>query len=503
MRVHDWLRILSSRMFSQEVTRLRNTFNSGKTKSISWRKNQLRSFLHMLKKNRDKFCQAMWEDLHKNPIEGELMEFMQVQNEVVDMLEHLDERSKTEKCKKSMMSILNTLCVRKEPLGLVLIMGAWNYPVILPLQPMVDAIAAGNCVIVKPSEISAATAKVIQDLIPKYLDNDCYTVIVGGPKESNDLITNNRFDLILYTGGSFVGKLVMQAAAKYLTPVILELGGKSPCYIDKSCCLDSTARRLAWGKWTNAGQICVAPDFALCEESMKAPLIAKLKECIKEYYGEDPKQSASYGRIVNLRHLNRLKSLLEGVEVVHGGIVNEEDRYFSPTIVTDISEDALIRQEEIFGPILPIFVVKDLDEAIEFMRSGGKSLQLSIFAKDRTVIDRVLHETSSGGVTVNDVLMQHNELDLPFGGVGDSGMGYYHGSYSYDSFCHKRGYFESGTPEFAVKSRYPPYSDSKMSLLKPLVYAKRRFFNVSKEFARMMFIALVGVLVGFALYKRN
>lgn len=361
---------------------LRKSFLLGKTKSISWRRKQLEAFINMLDENRDKFSDALWEDLHKNPVEAELMEVAQIRNEVVVMLQRLSDLSSQSQCKKSEIFPLNDSRIIKEPLGVILMICPWNYPLMLTLQPLAGAIAAGNCVLLKPSEMSQATAKLVQDLVPQYLDKDCFSVFVGGPTESHNLLLHNRFDLIMYTGGITVGKIIMQAAARHLTPVILELGGKNPCYVDDSCDINATARCITWGKWTNAGQICVSPDYVLCTKETKEPLISALKKTIIEFYGENPQQSPVYGRIINQRHVDRLKSLLEGVDIVYGGIVDKNDRYFSPTLVTNVKPNAPVLHDEIFGPILPIMTVGNMNEAITFMNSGEKSLQLSIFAKD-------------------------------------------------------------------------------------------------------------------------
>lgn len=466
-------------MASHQVEKLRKSFLSGKSKSISWRRDQLKAFIKMLDENKDEFCCALWEDLHKNPSEAELMEVAQIRNEVVLMLERLNDLSCQTKCKQSKTFPLNDSRIIKEPLGVVLTISPWNYPVMLALQPLAGAIAAGNCVMLKPSEISQASTQLIQELIPRYLDHDCFAVYVGGPKESHDLLLNNRFDLIMYTGGITVAKIIMQAAAAHLTPVIFELGGKNPCYVDDSCDIESAARCLTWGKWTNAGQICVSPDYVLCKKQSKELLISALKKSIAEFYGEDPQQSSCYGRIISQQYVGRLKSLLEGVDIVYGGVVDENDRYFSPTLVTNIKSDAPILHEEIFGPILPIITIENVDEAIKFINSKEKSLQLSIFAKDRLVIKKIVSETFSGGVTVNDLLMQIPELDLPFGGVGQSGMGCYHGNYSFNSFSHRRRYLESKTPEVALANRYPPFTASatKSFMFKSLSLKKSKSSN--------------------------
>lgn len=483
--------------FKAEVDRLRRSFNSGKTKQISWRKEQLWNMLAMIRENKSEICEAVKRDLNKHPIETELMEIAGVQNEIIRMLNNIDSLAKPLSVKKSILGILNTLNVRKEPFGVCLDISAWNYPILLSLQPMVGAIAAGNCVMLKPSEIAEATAVLLQKLIPKYLDNSCFSVVVTGPEGSSNLLKSNRFDVIIYTGGSFVAKLIMKAVSEHLTPLILELGGKNPCYVDRSSDLMTVARRITWGKWTNAGQICISPDYIMCEEGIKDELVRNLKTCITEFYGEDPRKSDGYSRIVNVRHFNRLKNLLQGVNVLHGGIMDENERYFSPTIVDNVGKNAPVRDQEIFGPILPIYTISSLDEAINIINQGERSLSLSVFAKDRKVIDRIVMETSTGGITVNDLLMQKNELDLPFGGVGDSGMGLYHGKFSFDSFTHLKSYYESNTPEMLNSLKYPPYSEGKAKLLRPFIYSLIPSRGPLKHFFCLCVLGLIGALAAY------
>lgn len=484
-------------MFSAEVERLRNTFNAHKTQSIAWRKSQLQCLLQMLKENKDAICDARQKDLRRLPAETEITELLCLQNDIVDMLADLDELVKPEKCKRSLLAATNSVQIHKQPYGVVLIIGAWNFPFLLTLQPLVGAIAAGNCVVIKPPEMAQASGDLMKQLIEKYLDPECFSVVIAGPKESSDLVNNHRFDLIFYTGGSSVGKIIMQAAAKHLTPVILELGGKNPCFVDSSCDLNTAAKRIAWGKWSNAGQACVAPDFILCEANIRAPLIDLLKQKLEELYGKDPRECEFYNQIVNERHVKRLRGLLEGVDVVHGGLIDESARYFSPTIVTNIREDAPIQKEEVFGPILPIHVVDDVDDAIRFINEGGKSLEMSIFAKDRRVIDKIVAQTTSGGVTVNDLLIQYSEPALPFGGVGSSGMGCYHGKHSFEAFTHKRSYYESFTPEMFNNLRYPPYSNRKLSLLRPLLFKSGPFSSTTKACFKLAFLSSLGVMIAY------
>jgi aldehyde dehydrogenase (NAD+) len=353
-----------------------------------------------------------------------------------------------------------------EPLGTVLIIGAWNYPFQLVVSPMVAAIAAGNCVVLKPSELAAETSKVLAEIIPKYLDNNAFTVVEGDVPETTELL-KQQFDHILYTGGETVGKIVMRAAAEFLTPVTLELGGKSPCFVSDSANIDVTANRIVWSKWMNAGQTCVAPDYVLVDKKVSSRLIDKLKQKINAFYGEDIKQSPDYGRIINDRHYTRISGYLEDQEIIFGGKLDESERYIEPTLLLNPDEASPIMRDEIFGPLLPIIEVDDMTQAISFVNKRAKPLALYLFNKDQNTEDEVMHNTSAGNVCINDGMMFMVNADLPFGGVGNSGMGSYHGQAGFDTFSHlktvmKRSYIMD------LDVRYPPYSDKKLSLLKRL-----------------------------------
>ncbi|XP_054994473.1 aldehyde dehydrogenase family 3 member A2 isoform X4 [Sorex araneus] len=386
--------------------------------------------------------------------------------------------------------------VQPEPLGVVLIIGAWNYPIVLTIQPLIGAIAAGNAAIIKPSELSENTAKVLDKLLPQYLDQDLYVVINGGVPETTELL-KQRFDHILYTGNTAVGKIVMEAAAKYLTPVTLELGGKSPCYIDRDCDLDVACRRIAWGKYMNCGQTCIAPDYVLCEPSLQSQVVQKIKETVKEFYGENIKESPDYERIINLRHFKRIQSLLEGQKIAFGGEMDEATRYIAPIILTDVNPETKVMQEEIFGPILPIVPIKNVDEAINFINDREKPLAFYVFSRNNKLIKRMINETSSGGVTANDVIMHFTLNSLPFGGVGSSGMGAYHGKHSFDTFSHLRPcLLKSLKGESANKLRYPPNSQSKVDWAKFFILKR---FNKGK--LGLLFLAFLGIVVAVLIKK--
>ncbi|NXA50852.1 AL3A2 dehydrogenase, partial [Nothocercus julius] len=349
--------------------------------------------------------------------------------------------------------------------------------------------AAGNAVVVKPSEVSEHTARLVADLLPKYLDPDLYPVVTGGVAETTELLTH-RFDHILYTGSTAVGKIVMAAASKHLTPVTLELGGKSPCYIDKDCDLAVACRRITWGKYLNCGQTCIAPDYVLCEPSIQAQVVENIKATLQEFYGDDVKSSPDYERIINKRHFQRVLALLEGQKIAHGGESDEASCFIAPTILTDVSPEAKVMQEEIFGPILPIVPVKSVDEAIEFINSREKPLALYVFSNNKQLINRVISETTSGGVTANDVVMHFFLPSLPFGGVGHSGMGAYHGQHTFDTFSHHRScLIKDLKMERVNKLRYPPGSQKKVDWAKFFLLKR---WNWGR--AGLVALALLGVV---------
>jgi acyl-CoA reductase-like NAD-dependent aldehyde dehydrogenase len=354
-----------------------------------------------------------------------------------------------------------------EPLGVVLIIAPWNYPFQLSIGPLIGAIAAGNCAILKPSEVASATSRVLAELVPKYLDRDCIAVVEGGVPETTALLAQ-ELDHIFYTGNGAVGRIVMEAAAKHLTPVTLELGGKSPCIVDRDVDLTTAARRITWGKFFNAGQTCVAPDYLLVHESIKKPLLDKIASMIREFFGDDPQKSADFGRIINARHHKRLTALLDSGTAFVGAKTDADDRYIAPTVLTDVSPDSPAMADEIFGPILPVISVSSLDEAIEFVNERPKPLALYVFSNDRDRTRRVVERTSSGGACVNDVLTHLLPHELPFGGVGPSGMGAYHGKASFDTFTHMKSVLEK--PFYMDPPlRYPPYTDGKIKWAKRLV----------------------------------
>eukprot|EP00795_Rhopilema_esculentum_P015399 gene15399-6639_t len=448
--------------YSDIVHHLRLSFNQGKIRPVEQRIQQLKQFLKMMTENKELFVEALHQDLRKPAFEATMMEYTVVVAELTKFIDNLPSWAAFQRTDADLMNKFNTCGIQYEPYGVALIIGAWNYPLLLLLQPLIGCIGAGNCAVLKPSELSPVTASLIESLVPRYLDEDCFRVIAGGKDETSALL-RERFDYMFYTGGHVVGQIVMQAAAKYLTPVTLELGGKSPCYVDGDCNFDITARRIVWGKYVNCGQTCLAPDYILCTKETEEKLTLSLKKALKEFYGENPKESKDLARIINERHFQRIRNLINQEKVVIGGDVDEDEKYISPTVMTDVTSEDAVMKEEIFGPLLPIVKVISATEAVKFINKREKPLALYVFSKTQSIIDKFINETSSGAVCVNDSIVQAAVPSLPFGGIGQSGMGAYHGKFSFESFSHRKAcLIKKQNLEALNAIRYPPYTDSNM-----------------------------------------
>jgi aldehyde dehydrogenase (NAD+) len=451
----------------QLVESLRKTFRSGKTRSIEWRQQQLHSVRRMIEENEQTFLDAINKDMGRSGFETTLAETGYLIGEVKYTLKHLAKWMKPKKVKTPMVAQPGKSYVMCEPLGVVLNIAPWNYPLQLALAPAIGAISAGNCVVIKPSEISAHTSAAIAELVPKYLDPEAVRVVEGAVPETQALL-EQAWDHIMYTGNGTVARIVMEAAAKHLTPVTLELGGKSPVVVDKDVDLDVAARRIVWGKFFNAGQTCLAPDYILVHKDMEQPLLDRLRGTIQEFYGEVPEKSPDYPRIISDRHFERLAGMIKDGEPVAGGETNASERYIAPTVLHKVDEQSKVMQEEIFGPILPVVGVPDIETAIEKINSRPKPLGLYVFTKDKSVADKVLTHTSSGAANVNEIMGHFSCPELPFGGVGPSGMGAYHGRHSFETFSHKKAVLDKKT-WFDPDQRYAPYSDKKLAFIKKMV----------------------------------
>jgi len=419
------------------MAKQRAFFATGKTKNIDFRKQQLQKLMDAMEKYESALLDALYKDLHKHHIDGYGTEVGLSVAEIRFMLNHVKKLAKPKSVSTSSFHIYSTSKIYKDPYGEVLIISPWNYPVLLLIQPLAGAIAAGNTVVLKPSEISAHTSKVLIQMIKETFAEEFVAIVEGGVEVSQALLAE-KWDYIFFTGSSQVGKIVYQAAAQHLTPVTLELGGKSPCIIDSDLHLTYSVKRLIWGKFMNAGQTCVAPDYLLVDRKVKDKLLAKMKEVTKELFGEDAQQSPTFGRIINDKHFQRLERMLEPEKIIFGGKTDAKDRYISPTFMEVEDWNCPVMQEEIFGPILPILYYDKIEEAIQKINAQPKPLAMYIFSNNNNLIDKVLTETSAGGGCINDTLMHLGSHSLPFGGVGDSGIGAYHGKYSFDTFSHEK-----------------------------------------------------------------
>ncbi|MDK1344654.1 aldehyde dehydrogenase family protein [Streptomyces sp. 378] len=420
------------------VARLRATFRTGRTKPVEWRTAQLRRLRDMLTEQGAELAAALHADLGKSATEAYRTEIDFTVREIDHTLDHLADWLRPEPAPSpAHLGADVTVWTQYDPLGVVLVIAPWNYPAQLLLAPVVGALAAGNAVVAKPSELSPATSAALARLLPAYLDADAVAVVEGGVPETTALL-GERFDHIFYTGNGTVGRIVLRAAAEHLTPVTLELGGKSPAFVDRGTDLAVVADRLARGKFLNAGQTCVAPDYVLTDPETAAALEPLLANAVNALYGSDPAASGAYGRIINERHFDRLVGLLDSGRTVVGGTSDRTAKYLAPTVLADVDPDAPVMREEIFGPILPIVTVPGLDEVIDFINDRDKPLALYVFTESEGTRRRFAAETSSGGLGYGLPLAHLTVSDLPFGGVGESGMGNYHGRYSIETFSHRK-----------------------------------------------------------------
>ncbi|MEU1184276.1 aldehyde dehydrogenase family protein [Streptomyces sp. NPDC005820] len=452
------------------VARLRTAFATGRTRPLAWRKTQLRALRDLLTTHQADFAAALHTDLGKNATEAHVTETGFVVNEIDHTLRHLRRWLRPRRVPAPVSLAPARARTVREPLGTVLIISPWNYPVMLALAPLVGALAAGNCAVIKPSELAPATSALLADLLPRALDPEAVAVVEGGVPETTDLL-EQPFDHIFYTGNGTVGRIVMAAAARRLTPVTLELGGKSPVVVEPGADLRAAARRIVWGKFMNAGQSCTAPDYVLAIGDTAPALERHLTTAIGEMYGADPAASADYGRVVNDRHFDRLLALLEdreggGARLVTGGAHDRATRYLAPTVLADVDPDAPVMREEIFGPILPILRVPDLDAAIAFITARDKPLALYGFTASRHSKRRLAAETSSGALAFGVPNAHLTVPGLPFGGVGESGLGRYHGAHSIDTFSHTKAVLDKPLLLDPLRAVYPPYTPTKARLLR-------------------------------------
>eukprot|EP01040_Poterioochromonas_malhamensis_P003384 gene3384-3608_t len=456
-----------------EIVTIRNRLNAkfyeGKTRPYEYRLKQLKSLQSFLKKEEKAIFAALAADLHKSTFEAFLMELGIIAGELDYIIANLKDWLKPEYTPVPAAMAPAYSEVHKDPYGVTLIVVPFNYPVQLALSPLFGAIAGGNCVVLKPNELATETEKLLSQVLPMYLDQETFAVVTGDAKVSADLLTV-RWDKIFFTGSTRVGKLVMKAASEFLTPVSLELGGKSPTIVDKNLVdLDTVAKRIVWGKTMNSGQTCVAPDYIYIHEDVYDAVLKAMKEQAIQFYSEHPKDSPDLSRIISAGHFQRLKKLLDDSKqnVYYGGNTDEKTKYIDFTILTNVTHESKVMEDEIFGPLLPVFKYKDINEVIRIVNKNEKPLVMYLFSSDLKWINRLINAIPSGDVVTNDTLLHAGSPFLPFGGVGASGMGGYHGKFSIDAFTFKRTVLRrDATKILDAPIRYPPYSDFKFGLIK-------------------------------------
>ena len=448
------------------LTAQRQFFESGHTKDLDFRLENLNRLKNAITKNEAKILEALKKDLSKSTYAGYLTEVGVALDEIRFVSRRLKSWARPRRVRTPYYLPFASSRIYSEPYGIALIIAPWNYPFLLSISPLIGSIAAGNCNVLKPSEYAPHTSSIISWIIERHFGNQYLAVIEGDARIGEDLL-KERFDYIFFTGSVSVGKIVMSAAAKNLTPVTLELGGKSPCIVDKDVDIDLAAKRIVFGKFLNAGQTCIAPDFLLVHQSIKLKFLDQIKKYLNKFYGEDPRTSPDYVRIINTRHFNRLVDLLKESHIIVGGQNDPDELYVAPTLIDNVTWEHPVMQDEIFGPILPVLEFDSLREIISILNSRPKPLALYVFSNQPDRCQQVIDQVSFGGGCINDTLVQFGNPHLPFGGVGNSGMGSYHGKFGFDTFSHKKGVVKKW---FAYEPplRFPPYKN-KLKFLKKVL----------------------------------
>ena len=442
-------------------------FNSNSTKEVNFRIETLKKLKHLLKENEDKLYTAIYSDFKKSEFETYLTEISLIYNEINDSINNLKKWSKRKRVRTNLANFPAKSYIIPEPLGTILVISAWNYPILIALTPVISAIAAGNTVVLKPSEIPNNTSKILSQLINSNFDAKYLTVIEGGVETTTELL-KQKFDKIFFTGSTNVGKIIYKAAAENLTPVTLELGGKSPTFILKDCDIKLTAKRIVWAKFLNAGQTCIAPDYLLVEKEIKEKLLDALKTEIELAYPLSNTINENYVQIINDAHFQRLTNLIPKDKIYFGGEQNASERIIQPTLLQNISFEDLIMKEEIFGPLLPVISFDNLDDVISKVKKKEKPLALYIYSKHKKIINKILNEISFGGGAINESLVHLSNPNLPFGGVGASGIGSYHSKAGFDTFTHYKSILHKSFL-FEPSIKYLPFTKLKRRILKMLL----------------------------------
>lgn len=448
------------------VSQQKILFNSNKSKETSFRIAQLRKFKKALKDNESSLYEAIYEDFGKSQHETYLTEFSLLYEEVNNCIKNLKRWSKRKRVRTNLANFPAKSYIVPEPLGVILVIGAWNYPYQLSLIPAITALAAGNTVILKPSELPSRSSAMLAQLVNEHFDADYFCVVEGGVSVTSELLAH-RFDKIFFTGSIPIGRIVYEAAAKNLTPVTLELGGKSPTFVMADADIKMTAKRLVWAKFLNAGQTCVAPDYILVHEDVKVQLLEAMKNEIIAQYNFSSGLPDNYTRIINEKNFDRLYPLIDADKLYYGGVVDRKECVIQPTILSDVNFNDAVMQDEIFGPILPVISFLDLNVVVSYVKSQPKPLSCYIYSKDSKIVDRLVAELSFGGGCVNDSMMHLTNSRLPFGGVGFSGIGNYHGKAGFDNFTHFKSIMHKSFL-FEANLKYAPYSIAKLKLAKRL-----------------------------------
>jgi len=453
-------------MIEAIVNSQKEFFKTGKTKDIDYRKQLLKQLLSELTKQENHITKALYDDFKKPEFESVISETAIVLQDLKRTIKNIDKWAKPKRVFPSLLNFPSSDYLYSEPYGTVLIIAPWNYPYQLALAPLIGALAAGNTVVLKPSELTPNTSSLLSKIIKNIFPQEFVTVVEGGVETSTQLL-NQVWDYIFFTGSVGVGKIVAKAAAPNLTPITLELGGKNPCVIDKTANLKLAAKRIVWGKFINAGQTCIAPDYILIDSTIKEKIYKVLEDEIISAYSKNPQQSADFARIINEKNFNRLAEMLVNENCVIGGEINNEDLYISPTIIDEPTLDSKVMEDEIFGPILPVISFKNLDDIDSIIRSYSKPLSLYVFSTNSAQAKQLIKQYSFGGGCINDTVIHFANHRLPFGGVGNSGIGAYHGKHTFDIFSHKKGIVKKGN-WLDIPLRYAPYN-GKLKQLKSLL----------------------------------
>lgn len=441
-------------------------FSSGETKDVTCRLNALKRLKTVIKDNEKDILDALNKDLNKATFEAYATEVGMIYNELNDAIKNLRKWSKVKRVRTPITQFKSSSYIVSEPYGIVLIMSPWNYPFQLTIAPLIGAIAGGNCAVVKPSAYSPNTSKIINKVLSSCFNKE-YIAVVEGGREANQELLLEKFDYIFFTGSVAVGRTVMEKASKNLTPITLELGGKSPCIVDKDVNIDLAARRIVWGKTINSGQTCVAPDYVYVHKDVKDSLLSAMKKYIIEFYGYQPCKNSDFPRIVNEKHFKRLIGLIDNEKIYTGGDFDESNLKISPTILDNVDREDPVMQEEIFGPILPVLTFSEIKEVISAVNNNPKPLALYLFTNNKEVENRIIKNISFGGGCINDTIVHLATPYMPFGGVGESGMGSYHSKWSFDTFTHKKSIMKKSF-FVDIKLRYPPYKN-KLDVLKKIM----------------------------------